>query len=55
MRHGDVLDRGNDRIVTEYDLDDMLLSAKLYRDKRLVATTTEMGVLKRWLGESPDG
>lgn len=49
MRHGDVFDRGTERIVTEYGPDDMLLTAKLYQDKRLVATTTEIDVLKGWL------
>lgn len=52
MRHGDVLDRGNVRVVTEYDSDDMLRSAQLYRDGRLVETTTAMDVVKSWLEET---
>lgn len=41
--------RGNHRVICDYDDNDMLIAAELYRDGELIDTSTDPEQVTQWL------
>ena len=49
MKRETTFTKQNERVVVQHDEDGCLISAQRFRDDQLIATTTDIAVIKSWM------